>query len=56
MGSFAPHCMVLDINMRDTNGLEVLQFMSENESYNKVKVILNSGLPKGHRKLEKAFE
>ncbi|MCH2204501.1 MAG: response regulator [Lentisphaerales bacterium] len=45
IGSFEPDSIILDIDLPDLNGVDVLKFIDKHECYHKIKVILNSALP-----------
>lgn len=41
-GSFEPDSIILDIDLPDLNGMDVLKFIDKHERYQDVKVILDS--------------
>jgi CheY-like chemotaxis protein len=55
LSSFAPDILVLDINLPDMNGVEVLSFLASQEQFNELKVILNSSLKEDDQRLQKAL-
>ena len=44
-GSFEPDSIILDIDLPDLNGMDVLKFIDKHERYQDIKVILDSVQP-----------
>ena len=56
IGSFQPDVIILDINLPDINGIDVLKFMSQHKKYSKIKVVLNSCLDNDSELVQKAYK
>ena len=56
IGSFQPDLIILDINLPDINGIDVLKFMAKHEKYKKIKVVLNSYLDNDSELIQEAYK
>ena len=56
LGSFEPHIMILDINLPDMDGIDVLKFIRDRKEYSKMKIVLNSSLDENDEKYIEAMK